>query len=146
MVWDEIWEYSIWPTKWGRRPKLTSDVAPKTCQNVFELHTCGWFRMRFENIKSDPQKEVRGKLTSEVTSKTCQYNFIFVDGLGWDLRIFKLTHQKRSDLRILKVTCLPKGRIHSKKKLVKYHNFGTDPPPLKVVKTQFFFTQWPDNH
>ena len=139
MVWDEIWEYSIWPTKWGRRPKLTSNVAPKTCQNVFELHTCGWFRMRFENIKSDPQKEVRGQLTSEVTSKTCQYNFIFVDGLGWDLRIFKLTHQKRSDLRILKVTCLPKRRIHSKKKTCEISQLWYWPSPPKSCENSILF-------
>ena len=41
---------------------------------------------------------------------------------------------------------LYKGRIHSKKKkkVVNFHNFGPDPPPLKVVKgVLFFFTPRP---
>ena len=61
MVWDDIQDYSIWPTKRGQRPKLTSEVTSKTCQNDFKLHTCGWFGMIFENIQSDLPKEVRGQ-------------------------------------------------------------------------------------
>ena len=33
----------------------------KICQYDFKLHTCGWFGMIFENIQSDPQKEVKGQ-------------------------------------------------------------------------------------
>ena len=33
--------------------------------------------------------------------------------------------------------------IIRKKKVVNFHNFGPDPPPLKVVKPQFFFSFTP---
>ena len=40
-----------------------------------------------------------------------------------------------------------KGGYHSKNtKVVKFHNFGPDPPPLKLGKPQFFFTPCPKNH
>ena len=45
-----------------------------------------------------------------------------------------------------KIFHMAKGRIHLKKEIVKFHNFGPDPdPPLKVVKPHFFlfFTPWP---
>ena len=42
---------------------MTSEVNSKTGQNDDKLHTCGWFwfGMVFENIQSDPPKEVRGQ-------------------------------------------------------------------------------------
>ena len=70
MVWDDIWEYSIWPTKRGQRPKLTSEAK-------VDLRGQSW-------PERSLQKNV--KMTT---------NFILVDGLGLDLRIFNLTRQKR---------------------------------------------------
>ena len=43
------------------RPKLTLEVASKTCQNDFKFHICGWFEVGIENIQSDPSKDVRGQ-------------------------------------------------------------------------------------
>ena len=43
------------------RPKLTLEVASKTCQNDLKLHICGWFGARIENIQSGPSKEFRGQ-------------------------------------------------------------------------------------
>ena len=84
MVWDDIWKYSIWPTKRGQRPKLTLEVTSKTCQNDFKLHTCGWFWMIFENNQSDPPKEVRGQISSQtihlqknITESNCRHQIEF---------------------------------------------------------------------
>ena len=39
------------------------------------------------------------------------------------------------------------GKDSFEKKVVNFHNFGPDPPPLKVVKTPIFFlTPWSKKH
>ena len=40
---------------------LKTSRISKTGQNDFKLHSFGWFGMIFENIQSDPPKEVRGQ-------------------------------------------------------------------------------------
>ena len=103
MVWDDIWKYSIWSTKSCQRPKLTSEVTSKTCQNDFKLHTCGWFGMILEDFQSDPPKEVRGQSWPQRSLQRCvkmTSNYILVDGLGWYLRKFNLNHQKRSEAKV----------------------------------------------
>ena len=82
---------------------MTLEVTSKTCQNDFKLHTYGWFGLIFENIKSDLPKEVRGQswpwksLQKQVKMTS---NCTFVNGLGLELRIFYLTHQKRSEAKV----------------------------------------------
>ena len=84
-------------------PKLTLEVTSKSCQNDFKFHISGWFGVRIENIQSDHPKEVRGQswprrsLQKQVEMTS---NFTLLDGLGLELRIFNLTHQKRSEVKV----------------------------------------------
>ena len=56
-----------------------------------------------------------------------------VDEIPPEIFKFVLEEENEAELR--------EGFIRTKrKKVVKFHTFGPDPPPLKVVKPQFFFT------
>ena len=82
-----------------QKPELTSEVTSKICQNDFKFHISGWFRVRIENIQSDPPRKSIQKHV-EMTS-----NFTLVDGLRLELRIFNLIPQKRSEAKVdLRIT------------------------------------------
>ena len=84
---------------------MTSKVTSKTSQNDFKLHICGWFGFRIENIQFDHPNKVRGQSWPQRSLQKhvkITSNCTFEDCLGLELRIFNLTHQKRSKTQ----TCL----------------------------------------
>ena len=69
-------------------PKLTLEVTSKTCQNDFKLLLCGWFGMRFENIQSDPPRDVRSQSWPQRSLQKhvkIISNYILLDGLAFEV-------------------------------------------------------------